>query len=73
MNIPKLMRKHGRKRFVSEGLQNGNAYMVVEDTIMYVREQDCSIVEGMRLSDMQDYIQCTFTLPPAECTSFGSC
>ncbi len=62
MNVEQLLRKHGKKRFVTEGLNQQEAYMVIEDTILYIQANDIEMAEGMPLNLMQPLIKRHFNL-----------
>lgn len=62
MNIDQILQKHGNKRFVIEGLNQQEAYMVVEDTILYIQANDFEMAEGLPLSQIQPLLQRHFDL-----------
>lgn len=62
MNVEQLLKKHGNKRFITEGLNHREAYMVIEDTILYIQADDMEMAEGLPLHLMQPLIKRHFSL-----------
>lgn len=62
MNVEQLLHKYGNRRFVAEGLNQKEAYMVVEDTILYIEADNIEMAEGLPLNSMHPLIKRHFNL-----------
>lgn len=62
MNVEQLLDKYGNRRFVAEGLNQTEAYMVVEDTILYIEANNIELAEGLPLNIIQPLIKRHFNL-----------
>ena len=57
MNIIDVLNKHGNQRFVCDGLEDGQAYMMLHNARVYIQANDIEIAEGLLLREVHPLIQ----------------
>ena len=62
MDIQKFLSRCGNRPFQCDGLSGNEAYMVIEDTVIYIQRCDKEIAEGMRILDMHQFIKRSLSL-----------